>query len=350
MLAARARIRRFLPSLTANFATERLTALAQAEGRHDLDRPEVLFVCVQNAGRSQMAAGLLEQVAGDRVHVRSAGSTSWSPPRDRQASTVSTDGYWTTSSPRCQLAGCDDPVRHVDTPTSRRSVGPMTTPDPALFRLLVSCPDRPGIVAAVSRFLYEAGANIVSSAQYSTDPEGGAFFLRMEFALPSPPADIDELTRRFGDQVGDQFDMDWRLWDTRRRKRIAVLVSRYDHCLLDLLWRWRRGDLDADIELVASNHTDLRGDVESFALPYHHIPVTRDDKPAAERQLLDLLTDRVDLVVLARYMQILSGDLLHRIDVPLINIHHSFLPAFAGAGPYERAKQRGVKLVGATAH
>lgn len=226
----------------------------------------------------------------------------------------------------------------------------MNTSDPALFRLLVSCPDQPGIVAAVSRFLYEAGANIVSSGQYSTDPEGGAFFLRMEFAFPTPPASLDELTRRFGDQVGDPFGMDWRIWDSRRHKRVAVLVSRYDHCLLDLLWRWRRHEIDADIELVASNHDDLRGDVESFGLTYHHIPVARDDKAAAERELLDLLTGQVDLVVLARYMQILSGDFLRQVDVPLINIHHSFLPAFAGAGPYERAKQRGVKLVGATAH
>ncbi|MQA77382.1 MAG: formyltetrahydrofolate deformylase [Streptosporangiales bacterium] len=218
---------------------------------------------------------------------------------------------------------------------------------PALFRLLVSCPDQPGIVAAVSRFLYESGANIVSSAQYSTDPEGGAFFLRMEFALSEPS---DDLAERFGPAVGERFGMDWTLWDTRQRKRLAILVSRYDHCLLDLLWRWRRREIDADIELVVSNHTDLQTDVASFGLPYHHLPVSRDTKADAEERLLELVTDRVDLVVLARYMQILSGDFLRRVGVPLINIHHSFLPAFAGAGPYERAKERGVKLVGATAH
>lgn len=223
----------------------------------------------------------------------------------------------------------------------------MNTAAPALFRLLVSCPDQPGIVAAVSRFLYESGANIVSSAQYSTDPEGGAFFLRMEFALAEPSGDLDE---RFGRAVGDPFGMDWTLWDSRRRKRLAILVSRYDHCLLDLLWRWRRREIDADIELVASNHDDLRADVDSFGLPYHHVPVSRDTKTEAEDRLVELLGDRVDLVVLARYMQVLSGDFLRRAGVPLINIHHSFLPAFAGAGPYERAKERGVKLVGATAH
>jgi formyltetrahydrofolate deformylase len=129
-----------------------------------------------------------------------------------------------------------------------------------------------------------------------------------------------------------------------------VLVSRYDHCLLDLLWRWRRGELDADIGLVASNHPDLREAVEAFGLPYHHVPVEKGKKPEAEAALLDLIAGGFDLVVLARYMQIVSGDFLERVEAPVINIHHSFLPAFAGAGPYERAKERGVKLVGATAH
>ena len=129
-----------------------------------------------------------------------------------------------------------------------------------------------------------------------------------------------------------------------------MLVSRYDHCLLDLLWRWRRGELEGQIVLVASNHPDLRADVEIFDIPYHHVPVDPDHKPAAEAKLLELLEGKCDLVVLARYMQILSGEFLERVAVPVINIHHSFLPAFAGADPYEHAKARGVKLIGATAH
>jgi formyltetrahydrofolate deformylase len=193
------------------------------------------------------------------------------------------------------------------------------------MRLLVYCADRPGIVNAVSRFLYEAGANIVHSDQHTSDPEGGAFFLRMEFTLA--PASRPHFAERFGLAVAEPFGMTWRLWDASRRKRIAILVSRYDHCLQDLLWRWRRGELEGDVVLVASNHPDLRADVEFFGLPYHHVPVTRDTKP-----------------------EILSGDFLDRLGAPVLNIHHSFLPAFAGAGPYERARDRGVKLIGATAH
>jgi formyltetrahydrofolate deformylase len=221
-------------------------------------------------------------------------------------------------------------------------------PAAQITRLVCSCADRPGIVAAVSRFLADAGANIVSSSQYSTDPLGGTFFLRMEFALSSDAR--ERLDERFGLAVADRFDMRWRMWNAERRKRVAVLVSRQDHCLMELLWRWRRAMLDADLVLVASNHDDLRADVEGFGLPYHHVPVARGQKPAAEAALLELLVGRADLVVLARYMQILSGGFLEGLGVPVINIHHSFLPAFAGAGPYERAKERGVKLVGATAH
>ena len=215
-------------------------------------------------------------------------------------------------------------------------------------RLLISCPDGPGIISAVSSFLFESGANIVRSDQYSTDPEGGTFFLRMEFTLPpGAEAGLDE---RFGAAVGDRLNMTWRFWDASRRKRLAILVSREDHCLLDLLWRWQRGQLEAEIELVISNHVELRRAVGPFGLPYHHIAVDPDDKPAAEARMLQLLEGRCELVVLARYMQILSREFLDRLDVPLINIHHSFLPAFPGAEPYEQAKVRGVKLIGATAH
>jgi formyltetrahydrofolate deformylase len=211
-----------------------------------------------------------------------------------------------------------------------------------LTRLVISCPDRPGIVAAVSRFLHAAGANIVSSAQHSTDPAGGRFFMRMEFAG-------DVSSERFGLTVAQPFDMTWRMWDAARPKRIALLVSKYDHCLLDLLWRSRRGELEAEVGMVVSNHPDLQVSAEAFELPYHHLPVTKETKPEAEDRLLELLGG-YDLVVLARYMQILTGDFLERVGMPVINIHHSFLPAFAGAGPYERAKERGVKLIGATSH
>jgi formyltetrahydrofolate deformylase len=215
-------------------------------------------------------------------------------------------------------------------------------------RLLVSCPDRPGIVATISRLLFEHGANILESSQYSTDPTGGRFFIRLEFTLPGDdgPALADELQRL----AGYDLPMTWRLWDTSRHKRLAILVSRYDHCLVELLWRVRRRDLDAEVVLVASNHPDLRETVEAEGISYHHVPVTPDTKPQSEAQLLELLRGHCDLVVLARYMQILSPEFLEAVGVPVINIHHSFLPAFAGADPYQRAKERGVKLVGATAH
>jgi formyltetrahydrofolate deformylase len=222
------------------------------------------------------------------------------------------------------------------------------TPD--LGRLLVSCPDRSGIVAAVSQFLYEHGANIIESDQYSTDPEGGAFFLRTVFHRAGLAAIRDELERRFAADVGRPFAMDWSFADAGVPKRAALMVSRYDHCLLDLLWRARRDELDLDVGLVISNHADLADEVRAFGVPYVHIPVTADSKTEAERRQLELLIGNFDLVVLARYMQILSGRFLESVGVPVINIHHSFLPAFAGAGPYKRARDRGVKLIGATAH
>jgi formyltetrahydrofolate deformylase len=216
------------------------------------------------------------------------------------------------------------------------------------MRLVVTCPDTVGIVAAVARFLADAGANIESSHQHSSDPFGGTFFLRMQFL--APPAVSSTLAERFGRLVAAPFGMHWWMGEVAERKRLAVLVSRQDHCLAELLWRWRGGELDGELVLVASNHPDLRGQVEAAGLSYHHIPIPTGEKEAAEAQLAELLEGRCDLVVLARYMQVLSGDLLERLAVPIINIHHSFLPAFAGAGPYERAHARGVKLIGATAH
>ncbi len=217
-----------------------------------------------------------------------------------------------------------------------------------MLRLLTVCPDRPGIISAVSRFLFESGANIVRSDQYSSDPEGGTFYLRMEFTLPE--ARSERLEERFARDVAGTFEMEWRLWDARRPKRMAILVSREGHCLLDLLWRWQRGELEADAVLVISNHPDLRRAVESFDIPYYHVPVDPANRAQSEAQMLEPLRGQCDLVVLARYMQILSPEFLDQVGVPLINIHHSFLPAFAGAEPYERARERGVKLIGATAH
>ena len=215
-------------------------------------------------------------------------------------------------------------------------------PGAASARLLISCPDRPGIVAAVSGFLFAHGANIVSSDQHSLDPEGGRFFMRMEFTTEAADLGREELGTEFAREVGDGLGMDWRLSFADAPKRMAVLVSGQEHCLLELLWRNRRGELDARIELVASNHPDLEPDVAAFGIPFYHVPVPPGDKPGAEQALLELLAGRVDVVVLARYMQILSGDFLERVNAPLINIHHSFLPAFAGADPYRRAERRGV--------
>lgn len=218
----------------------------------------------------------------------------------------------------------------------------------APIRLVIACVDQPGIVAAVSQFLFTAGANIIRSDQYSTDLRDGAFFLRQEFTLPADRR--DGFSERFGLQVAERFKMTWRLWDSATPKRIAILVSREDHCMLELLWRWRRDELHADVVQVISNWDDLRSDVEAFGLPYGHVPVSGEKKPEAEARMLELLRDSCDVVVLARYMQILSGEFLERLGLPVINIHHSFLPAFEGADPYQRAKQRGVKLIGATAH
>jgi formyltetrahydrofolate deformylase len=217
-------------------------------------------------------------------------------------------------------------------------------------RLLVTCTDRPGIVAALSAFLRDRGANILQSDQHSTDPEGGQFFMRIEFRLEGLEDQGDAFEDAFGAEVGEPLGLEWRVAYAARRKRVAILVSRYDHCLAELLWRHRRGELYADIPLVISNHPELEGEAERFGIPFKHIPVTRETKPAAEQELIDTLAGDYDLIVLARYMQILSPTFLAAVRAPIINIHHSFLPAFAGADPYARAHERGVKLIGATAH
>jgi formyltetrahydrofolate deformylase len=220
-------------------------------------------------------------------------------------------------------------------------------------RLLVACADRPGIVAAVSGFLFEQGANIVSSQQYSSDPQGGRFFLRTEFFLDGVLESVaarERLRECFAVQAAGRFAMDWQLRFWGERRRVAILVSRHDHCLVDLLWRARRGELGADVVAVISNHPDLEGEVQAAGVPFHHVPAVRAQRAQAEERMLELLLGAADVVVLARYMQILSGEFLERLGVPAINIHHSFLPAFPGAEPYRRAREHGVKLIGATAH
>ncbi len=216
-------------------------------------------------------------------------------------------------------------------------------------RLLMSCPDGPGIVAAVAGFLFERGANVIGSDQFSTHPEHGTFFMRSAFYLPAVDEDRTAFESAFG-ELAERFAMHWRIAYARDRRRVALMASREDHCLLDLLWRNRRGELDMEVTCVISNHELLRGEVEALGVPFLHIPVTKETKPEAEQRALDALTGRAELLVLARYMQILSGDFLARVGCPVINIHHSFLPAFAGAEPYRHAYERGVKLIGATAH
>ncbi|GAA0984671.1 formyltetrahydrofolate deformylase [Acrocarpospora macrocephala] len=217
-------------------------------------------------------------------------------------------------------------------------------------RLVVSCQDGPGIVALISAFLYRHGANILQSDQFSTGSRGGRFMLRTEFHLDRVSERLPLLERQFEFEVARRLRARFRVRSAATPTRVAIFVSRHDHCLLDLLWRARRGELPIEVVTVVSNHPDLERDVAGFGTPFTHIPVTPRTKPEAEQAQLDAIAGKVDLVVLARYMQILSADFLDEVGVPVINIHHSFLPAFAGASPYERAKQRGVKLIGATAH
>jgi formyltetrahydrofolate deformylase len=215
--------------------------------------------------------------------------------------------------------------------------------------LIVHGPDRPGIVAAVAALVTRHEGNIVSLDQYSTDPTGGDFFQRVVFgrrdlavAMPDIQADLAQTLEPMG--------MEWSLTDRSVPKRMAIMVSTSDHCLLELLWRHRRGELPVTIPMVISNHTNTAEDVRSFGVPFFHVPSSGPDKSAAEAEIAKLLAGNADFVVLARYMQILSPDFLDAVGVPLINIHHSFLPAFIGAAPYRKAKERGVKLIGATAH
>jgi formyltetrahydrofolate deformylase len=216
--------------------------------------------------------------------------------------------------------------------------------------LTLSCPDVPGIVHAVSTLLVEERCTIVQSQQFG-DPDSGSFFMRVQFArADGGPLDVAGLRRGMAD-VSDRFGMTWRMVDAAERQRVVIMVSRFAHCLNDLLFRNSVGELNIDVVAVVSNHPDLGRLADSYGVPFRHVPVTPDTKEQAETALLDLVREeRIDLVVLARYMQILSDDLCKEIDGRAINIHHSMLPSFKGARPYHQAHARGVKFIGATAH
>ena len=217
-------------------------------------------------------------------------------------------------------------------------------------RLLISCPDQPGIVASVSDFLYKQGANILESSQYSTDTNAGTFFMRIEFECPELNKKENKLKEDF-QSIANQFKMKWEIIFAYHIKRTALFVSKELHCLRELLWEWQSGDLMTDISLVISNHEDAKEIVESLQIPFYYIPVSKETKKEAEEKQRELLNQyQIDLIVLARYMQILSPSFVKDYENKIINIHHSFLPAFMGARPYERAFARGVKLIGATSH
>lgn len=218
-----------------------------------------------------------------------------------------------------------------------------------IARLLIWCPDRMGIIAATTSFLADAGVNILEADQH-TDPDDGTFCMRLEFDTDGMKIGKEELATQWSALAG-KFKMDWRIAWAAQRKRIAILVSRQDHCLQDLLWRTSIGEIDADIACVISNHKDCAASVASHGIRYHTLPVTPDTRLQQEQRLLEILSDaKVDLIVLARYMQILTEQVVDAYPDKIINIHHSFLPAFAGSRPYHQAHERGVKLIGATAH
>lgn len=217
------------------------------------------------------------------------------------------------------------------------------------FVLTLSCPDKPGIVYAVSSFLVQHSANIIASQQYG-EPDGGLFFMRVHFSVPQPGRATAELERDFT-WVAEAFHMTWQLHDKSERIKTLLMVSQLGHCLNDLLFRWSTGSLPIDITGVVSNHAVFRGLTESYKLAFHHIPVTKETKPAAEAELMSIIDEtNTELIVLARYMQILSPEVCKRVEGRMINIHHSFLPSFKGAKPYHQAHAKGVKLIGATAH
>ena len=217
------------------------------------------------------------------------------------------------------------------------------------YTLVISCPDQVGLVAAVSVFVAERGGSLVESHNH-TDVEQGWFFMRNEIAVESMDLELDIFRQEFAG-LAQRFDMQWYLRDNRERQRVAVMASHASHCLADILYRWQSGDLPCEIPCVISNHENLRSMVEWHGIPFHHVPVPKDNKAEAFDQVTDIIErHRADTVVLARYMQIIPPTLCEQFAGRLINIHHSFLPSFIGANPYQKAYGRGVKLIGATCH
>jgi formyltetrahydrofolate deformylase len=215
--------------------------------------------------------------------------------------------------------------------------------------LLIDCPDRKGLVAAIAEFLYRHNANILHADQHQ-DAERNVFLMRVEWDLADFDLTAAECQTQFA-PIAERFQMRWRLEVSSRRPRVALFVSRYDHCLVDLLYRHQSGELLCDVPLIISNHPDPQPWADFYRVPFFHVPVESGAKAAAEKRQRELLEEHaIDLVVLARYMQILSSDFVDRFPQQIINVHHSFLPAFQGARPYHRAFERGVKLIGATSH
>ncbi|CAM2060453.1 Formyltetrahydrofolate deformylase [Desulfovibrionales bacterium] len=218
-----------------------------------------------------------------------------------------------------------------------------------IARLLISCPDRPGIVAAVTTFLANHGANITGLDQYTSNPTGGTFFMRLEFQTSDLHITGPAIKQNFQTAIADPYQMCWRISYATKLKRITLLVSSQGHCLFELLWRWSRDELPCQITQVLSNHPIHRELVERFGVPYHYLPITTETHKEVEHRIMELVGE-ADLVVLARYMRILSPAFVQTFQDRVINIHHSFLPAFVGADPYRQAFERGVKIIGATAH
>jgi formyltetrahydrofolate deformylase len=215
--------------------------------------------------------------------------------------------------------------------------------------LLISCPDQPGIVSAVSSFIFKHNGNILESDQHSTNKQNCTFFMRISFGAADLALDTDELSLAF-QPIADRFHMQWSVHYSQKRKRVGIFVSKLDHCLVDLLWRWRSGELKMDIPFIISNHPDLEPLAQMYNVPYYHFPIQRATRINDEQHILEFIRGKVDFLILARYMQILEPFFVTEYPHRIINIHHSFLPAFVGANPYQRAFDRGVKLIGATGH
>jgi formyltetrahydrofolate deformylase len=217
-------------------------------------------------------------------------------------------------------------------------------------RLVIGCRDRPGIISDVSSFLHHKGANIIDFDQHSSGSPEGKFFLRLEFELPELEERHNTLVQSFMDNVAQVHKMHWAMTLASTKPRVAIFVSKFDHALMELLWLTARGILPIEVAVVISNHDDLRLQVQGLGFRFEHIPVNPDNKQEAETQAIEMFGGEVELVVLARYMQVLSEYFVKQFPSQIINIHHSFLPAFAGADPYRQASDKGVKLIGATSH